>query len=135
MKCIPKKSKLIPSLAEMRSRQNIVYKWGGMEISLVPMRRDEWNTLNSWVTCKWLLHFYSLVELGEVTVPNERKDSQYPMASFYTGKTMGSGEVTLSILSNFKIQGRTEYQEGDSDRELENFFGYWTVLLSFTKNH
>ena len=39
-------------------------------------------------------------------VPNERKDSQYQMTSFFPARTMSSGEVTLILMRNSRVQAQ-----------------------------
>ena len=75
------------SLAEKRTMQIPSYKGGGTEIGLAPLR-EWWIKIhpNPRVACRWLLHFLASIELGRITVPNEQKSSQYPIASFSVSK-------------------------------------------------
>ena len=82
------------------------------------------------VHCKWPLHFITPIYLSETIVSNDWKNSQYIWLLTST-RTMSSGEITLSIIRNSRVQRRIENPEGDSDiRQSEEDEWEWLLTSS-----
>ena len=90
---IPNGSKLMPSLVEMRIRQNPPYKGGGTEIGTVPVGEMNENTIKILeLLLGYTLHFFTPIELGGATVPEWTEEYSTQLFASLQTSTVSSVE-------------------------------------------